>query len=99
MPHSKKTKPLIITPYKSLKGSFEKSLGYSKRTTTVKLANTIRRNQLYENFIKFRHFPFTQVAVGTIGALLAVKSFAFTYQIEFLSGIKNQSFDFKAKLG
>ena len=59
MPHSKITAPVIITPFKSLRQSFEISRAYSTLATNVTPANIFELNQLCDTFNNLRqiHFP------------------------------------------
>ena len=93
MPLSKITAPVIITPYKSLRRSFEISLAYS---TPAKI---FEMNQICDTFNNLCHIHFPQVAGGKKGALLDVNTFACTHPIEVIPGNINQSLGVKAKLG
>ena len=99
MPLSKITAPVIITPYKSLRQSFEISRAYSTPAMNVTPANIFELNQLCDTFNNLRHINFPQVAGGKIGALLGVKTFAYTHPIEVIPGNINQPFAVKTKLG
>ena len=99
MPLSKITAPVIITPYKSLRQSFEISRAYSTPAMNVTPANIFELNQLCDTFNNLRHIHFPQVAGGKIGALLGVNTFAYTHPIEVIPGNINQPFGVKTKLG
>ena len=99
MPLSKITAPVIITPYKSLRQSFEISRAYSTPAMNVPPANIFELNQMCDTFNNLRHIHFPQVAGGKIGALLGVKIFAYTHPIKVTPGNINQPFSVKTKLG
>ena len=96
---SKITAPVIITPYKSLRQSFEIYRAYSTPAMNVTPANIFELNQLCDTFNNLRHIQFPQVADGKIGALLGVNTFAYTHPIEVIDGNINQPFGVKTKLG
>ena len=99
MPLSKITAPIIISPYKSLRQSFEISRAYSTPAMDVTPANIFELNQLCDTFNNLRHIHFPQVACGKIGALLGVNTFAHTHPIEVIPGNINQPFGVKTNLG
>ena len=99
MPLSKITAPVIITPYKSLRQSFEIPRAYSTPSMNVTPANIFELNQLCDTFNNLRHIHFPQVAGGKIGDLLGVNTFAYTHPIEVITGNINQPFGVKTKLG
>ena len=99
MPISKITATVIITPFNSLRQSFEMSLAYSTPAMNVTPANKFELNQKCDTFNNLRHIHFPQVAGGKIGALLGVNLFAYTHPIEVIPGNINQLFGVKIKLG
>ena len=99
MPLSILTAPVIITPYKSLRQSFEISRAYSTPAMNVTPANIFELNQICDTFKILRHIHFTQVAGGKFGALLGVNTFANTHPIEVRPGNTNQPVGVKTKLG
>ena len=99
MPLSKITAPVIITPYKSLRQSFEISRAYSTPAMNLTPANIFELNQLCDTYNNLRHIHFPQVAGGKIGALLGLNTFAYTQPIEVIPGNINQPFGVKTKLG
>ena len=76
---SKITTPVIVTPYKSLRQSFETSRLYSTPAMNVTSVNIFELNQICDTFNNLRHVPFPKVAGGKTGALFGEKTFAFTY--------------------
>ena len=98
-PLSKITALVIITPYKSLRQSFEISRAYSTSAMNVTPANIFELNQICDTFHNLRHIHFPQVAGGKIGALLGVNTFAYTHPIEVIPGNMNQPLGVKKKLG
>ena len=99
MPLSKITAPVIITPYKSLRQSFEISRAYSTPAMNVTPANKFELNRICDTFNNLRHIHFSQVAGGKTGALLGVNTFAYTHPIEVIPGNINQPFGVNTKLG
>ena len=99
MPLSKITAAVNITPYKSLRQSFEISRACSTPTMNVTPANIFELYQLCDTFNNLRHIHFVQVAGGKIGALLDVNTFAYTHPIELIPGNINQPFGVKINLG
>ena len=93
------TTPVIITPYKSMRQSFEISRAYSTPAMNVRPANVFELNQICDTFNNLHHIYFPQVAGGKIGALLGVNTFAYTHPIEVMPGNINQPFGVKTKLG
>ena len=98
-PFSKITAPVIITPYKSLRQSFEICRAYSTPAMNVTPANIFELNQICDIFNNLHNIHFPQLAGGKIGALLAVNTFAYTHPIEVIPGNINQPFGVKTKLG
>ena len=96
---SKLTAPVIITPYESLRQSFEISCAYSTTAMSVTPANIFELNQICDTFNNLRHIQFPQVAGGKIGALFGVNTFAYTHPIKVIPGNINQPFGVKTKLG
>ena len=99
MPLSKITAPVIITPYKSLRQSFEISRAYSTPAMNVTPPKIFELNQICDTFNNLRHIHFPQVAAGKVGALLGVNTFGYTHPIEVILGNINQPFGVKTKLG
>ena len=99
MPLWKITAPVIITPYKSLRQSFEISRAYSTPAMNVTPAKMFELNQICDTFNNLRYIHFPQVAGGKIGAVLGVNTFAYTHPIEVMPGNINQPFGVKTKLG
>ena len=87
---SKITAPVIITPYNSLRQSFEISRACSTPAMNVTPSNVFELNQICDTFNNLRHIHFPQVAGGKIGALLGVNTFAYYHPIEVIPGIINQ---------
>ena len=96
---SKITAPVIITPYKSLRQSFEICRAYSTPAMNVTTANIFELNQICDMFNNLRRIHFPQLASGKIGALLVVNTFAYAHPIEVIPGNINQPFGVKTKLG
>ena len=99
MPLSKITAPVIISPYKSLRQSFEIYRAYSTPAMNFTPANIFELNQLCDTFNNLRRIHFPQVAGGKNGALLGINIFAYTHPIEVIPGNINQPFAVKTKLG
>ena len=96
---SKMTASVIITPYKSLRQSFQVSRAYSTPAMNVTPASIFELNQICDTFSNLRHIHFSQVAGGKIAALLVVNTFAYTHLIEVITENINQPFVVKTELG
>ena len=91
--------PVTITPYKSTEISFELSRTFGTPSLNVADAKIFELNQICDAFNSLRHVHFPNISDGTIGALLGVNAFAFTYPTHVIPGNQNQPFGVKNKLG
>ena len=99
MPHSKISEQVTVEPYKNLDQKGQITTFYSTPCSNVAPANTFELNQLCDAFKELRHIHFPEIAEGKIGALLGIKTFAFTYPVEVIPATKNQPFGVTTRLG
>ena len=99
MPLSKISETVTVTPYDKINQHFSIARAYSTPCLNVSPANVLELNQLCDNFKELSHIYFPDIANGAMGALLGVKTFAFTYPVDVIQGSKKRPFGVKTKLG
>ena len=85
-PLSKITRPVNITPNKSLRQSFEISCAICTPAMHVTPANIFELNQICDSFNNLQHIQFPQVDGGKTGAFLGVNTFVYTNLIKVIPG-------------
>ena len=92
MPLSKVSEPVTVASYKNLVKKFQITTTHTTPCLNVAPANTFDLSHLCDAFKELRHIHFPEIAEGKIGALLGIKTFAFTHPIQVITATKYQSF-------
>ena len=92
MPLSKGSEPVTVASYKNLVKKFQITTTHTTPCLNVAPANTFDLSHLCDAFKELRHIHFPEIAKGKIGALLGIKTFAFTHPIQVITATKYQSF-------
>ena len=96
MPLSKVSEKVTVAPQEKLDRKFQITTTYSTPCLNVAPANTFELNHPCDAFKDLRYIPFPEKAEGKIGALLGIKTFAFTQPVEVIPATKNQPFGVRA---